>query len=496
MEIESLYEAQLSDRFTFGIAPDAPGKLRPTAYSYADSAKYVNLEWYDIDMDEDNYVLDRSPDGGITWNNLIQLDENIVAYKDSNLVQNNYHYRLTAVNEIGTSAYSNIAQALGFNPPEMKNITFRVNITNITDLYSGGDVWLSFGDWETWYVMTDIDNDKIYTVTIPVLEGTELQYFFAYQTGPDPDSDYHEESVESDCSNPEGYRTFLVDEEDITLPAVMYGGCREALPAGHDITNFDGTIIYGSNDDFPWDGATSGAGSPDGERIPNLIDNDITTKYLVRAIESWITIETNKSSLVTGYTITSANDAPARDPRTWQFLGWDETAEEWITLHTVENNPSWSDFLTPKSWTFENDKWFSNYRLNITAINYDEQSLMQMAELEIWGELEDDTAIEDQEIVASEFILLQNYPNPFNPTTNIAYNLPANSKVTLAIYDLQGQLVRTLVQMDQVTGNYNVQWNATNDLGSPMSSGIYFYNLMIESKGEKKMKTQKMVLMK
>jgi len=496
MAIESLYEAQLNDRITFGISPDAPGKLKPVEYVYKDSEKYVIMEWFDIAIDEDHYILERSSDGGMTWNHLAQLEANTQTYTDSELAQNNYHYRLQAINEIGASAYSNIAQALGNSSGDMKNITFRVDLKYIEDMHDGGDVWVSFGAWESWHTMTDIDNDNIFVVTVPILELTELEYFFAYQTGPDPNSDYSEESVDADCSNPEGYRTLLVEKEDKILPAVVFGGCHEALPEGTDITDLEGTIIKGSNDDFPWEGATAGAGSPDGERIPNLIDNDVTTKYLVRAVQSWIDIEVPEPTLVTGYTITSANDAPERDPRSWQFCGWDESSEEWIILHTVENNPSWPDFLTPKSWTFENDKWFKAYLLNISAINFDSQDLMQIAELEIWGKLESDVAIENPSVVASEFELSQNYPNPFNPTTNISYSIPSDSKVNLGIYNMQGQLIRNLVQKNQSAGKYNIEWNATNTFGTPMASGIYFYNLTIESKGEKKVKTRKMVLMK
>lgn len=77
----------------------------------------------------------------------------------------------------------------------------------------------------------------------------------------------------------------------------------------------------------------------------------------------------------------------------------------------------------------------------------------------------------------SEFALLQNFPNPFNPETTIHYNLATSSDVTLQIYNVVGQVVRTLVSEPQSAGRYQVRWNGTDDRGVPVSSGIYFYSV-------------------
>ena len=75
------------------------------------------------------------------------------------------------------------------------------------------------------------------------------------------------------------------------------------------------------------------------------------------------------------------------------------------------------------------------------------------------------------------FSLSTNYPNPFNPATTIQYALPQSADVQLTVYNVVGQVVRTLVAEHQAAGRYLVAWDATNDNGQSLSAGIYFYRL-------------------
>jgi len=90
------------------------------------------------------------------------------------------------------------------------------------------------------------------------------------------------------------------------------------------------------------------------------------------------------------------------------------------------------------------------------------------------------------------FALADNYPNPFNPETTLKYQLPEAVDVKLEVYNVVGQVVRTLVADRQNAGRYVVQWDANNDNGQPLSSGIYFYHIQA---GEFQ-KTKKMLLLK
>ncbi len=82
-------------------------------------------------------------------------------------------------------------------------------------------------------------------------------------------------------------------------------------------------------------------------------------------------------------------------------------------------------------------------------------------------------------------ILITNYPNPFNPSTIIAFTIPrdlTNSFVTLKIYDVQGRVIKTLVNNNLSAGNYLAKWDGKNDAGENVASGVYIYNLRVAQK--------------
>jgi len=82
--------------------------------------------------------------------------------------------------------------------------------------------------------------------------------------------------------------------------------------------------------------------------------------------------------------------------------------------------------------------------------------------------------------IPTEYALHDNYPNPFNPITNIKYDIPENTHVTLAIYNTLGQHVIDLVNEEQPAGYYHLQWNGLNKRGTPVGSGLYIYRLTAE----------------
>ncbi len=109
-----------------------------------------------------------------------------------------------------------------------------------------------------------------------------------------------------------------------------------------------------------------------------------------------------------------------------------------------------------------------------------------------------ETAVEDEQEkrdLPQEFILYQNHPNPFNPHTGIRFTVlsdPSRLPVCLKIYNISGQLVKTLVEEEKPPGDYQVTWDGRNNEGQQVASGIYFYQL----RAEDRTLTRKMLLLR
>ena len=121
-------------------------------------------------------------------------------------------------------------------------------------------------------------------------------------------------------------------------------------------------------------------------------------------------------------------------------------------------------------------------------------STFYAAPTDTFGSLRTGTAVHSakKNVIPKNFALKQNYPNPFNPTTEIAYDLPKTTHVKLAVYNMLGQKVATLVDAKMPAGAYTVTWNGKDDRGRQMGSGIYIYQI----EAGKFKATKKMLLMK
>jgi hypothetical protein len=76
-----------------------------------------------------------------------------------------------------------------------------------------------------------------------------------------------------------------------------------------------------------------------------------------------------------------------------------------------------------------------------------------------------------------DFRLFQNSPNPFNATTTIGFTLPQESNVEISIYNISGNLVKTLVNSDFSAGDHSIVWNCSDNMGNTFSAGLYFYKI-------------------
>jgi len=104
------------------------------------------------------------------------------------------------------------------------------------------------------------------------------------------------------------------------------------------------------------------------------------------------------------------------------------------------------------------------------------------------------TDIGDENIgnLPTEFILNQNYPNPFNPSTTISFQLDKKMHVSLEVFNINGQVVKTVVDKIMSAGTHQYEWDATSSSGEKVATGLYYYKLTTDNSSH----TKKMLLLK
>jgi len=135
---------------------------------------------------------------------------------------------------------------------------------------------------------------------------------------------------------------------------------------------------------------------------------------------------------------------------------------------------------------------FTTKQNTCTEVEYLTNLCMEAADTIYFVKQHSSYSFETSPPVPTRFALHQNFPNPFNPITTIRYELPKESEVRLAIFNLKGEIVKALVHEQKQPGYYEVRWDGTTDSGTLVSSGIYFYRVQ----AGRYVKTNKMVLMK
>jgi flagellar hook assembly protein FlgD len=82
-------------------------------------------------------------------------------------------------------------------------------------------------------------------------------------------------------------------------------------------------------------------------------------------------------------------------------------------------------------------------------------------------------------VIPTVYELSQNYPNPFNPSTILKYSIPEAGNVSIKVYDILGNLVKTVVNDYQQAGSYNVSWNGENANGNKAATGTYIARIQV-----------------
>ena len=172
-----------------------------------------------------------------------------------------------------------------------------------------------------------------------------------------------------------------------------------------------------------------------------------------------------------------------------------------LRISTVDTSWSISNFngvVTIDTTTLISYNWISKVDLlvaqiesqeNETNLNFTDASTFMRATQA------PTTSVEDQPgdaILPTTFDLAQNFPNPFNPETQIRYSVGTAGPVELAIFDLQGRLINTLVDQDMSAGSHSIAWDGTDAMGAKVASGRYIYRL----KANGVVKSKMMVMVK
>ncbi len=151
---------------------------------------------------------------------------------------------------------------------------------------------------------------------------------------------------------------------------------------------------------------------------------------------------------------------------------------EWFEL---DLDPEIDDFI------IENLAGETDYNIKVVATYEDlslESAIVTRNTYDYYNTDQNTSKFQTKEMLA--------YPNPFNPTTTIAFSIPTDSRVTLDVFNIRGQKVRTLLDERMERGEHSVQWTGDDDNGKPCSSGVYLYRM----KAGDTTKTSRMLLMK
>jgi hypothetical protein len=171
-----------------------------------------------------------------------------------------------------------------------------------------------------------------------------------------------------------------------------------------------------------------------------------------------------------------------------QFYRWLNVASGDLAYISVNEKIVWENFdqlIIERSWTYQ--------VVDISSMAANQDSIVIKFGLRTnssgtAGGWTIDDVVVDHEITASiksspatslpnSFYLYRNYPNPFNASTTIRFDLPERQHITLAIYNIMGQKIKTLVSEALPQGRYNFSWRGLNDANLPVASGVYIVKL-------------------
>jgi hypothetical protein len=177
---------------------------------------------------------------------------------------------------------------------------------------------------------------------------------------------------------------------------------------------------------------------------------------------------------------------------------------EWVTQSEINNQGfniyrkdideggEWSAInstLIPGKGSYSNESVYNYVDKNVAGGHTYQYKLESVS---ISGIRVEEKIVEAVVPVPNEYVVFKNYPNPFNPATKIKFQLPEAQNVKLTIYDMRGSKIKTLVNNSYPAGEHVVSWDATDNNGNRVASGLYVYRF----EAGRFSKINKMILLK
>jgi photosystem II stability/assembly factor-like uncharacterized protein len=471
---QEIYSGNIHNRFSLNVSSNG--------YVYAVS---------------DTYLI-RSTDNGISWQNIYSVPHNFSAFgasptgiiylnpdslvkstDEGNSWQNVFccltPWFIIANNEgdifietgllIGGGSYRSTDEGyswtqIGIQPYFLMDMVFNGNLTFAS--FSGGQLYKSTNKGDNWeLVLTAPAN-------LDILFVSKNGYLYGGRSSIQPDFLFR--------STDDGLTWSALGQGVFTNPLadIVENQLGQLFVASQSLGVFRSTDNGNS-----WQAINSGLSSLSPSRL--VVDSlgylYVINNYgekLYRSVESTIPVEliSFDASLENDGVHLTWRTASETNNYGFDVERWGGSDSKWMNIGFVKGSGTTTEF---RAYFFIDD--------NITYGKYS----YRLKQIDLDGSFEYSEIVEVEVGSLIEFSLEQNYPNPFNPTTNIEYQIPEQSFVTLKIYDVLGNEIAALVSDEKPIGSYEVEFKATG-----LPSGIYFYRLITGNF----IQTKKMVLLK
>ena len=363
------------------------------------------------------------------------------------------------------------------------NVTFQADMSDMlqlnffnpaTDQIRVTGAMNGWGDLEDWTTAQDLLDPSLFLLTKPLTYDAGTEIGWKFRAFP------HETFLDGGWESGSNH-TFIFNGSDMTLDKLK----PAILPAGKDLTQ-DVTVRFTVN-------CTNAMDYYNKKPFPTIDGVYLNGDFVPLGAGGWggwTVADTAGGALIKMYDDgATKGDAVAGD-NIWTTEALFATGSKGTHLYKYGlYSKGYTDTLNAGNIPMDNEAGFSMNH----AVVISDAAPVYVAPTDRFGS-QWNTAVErvPSGSMPVEFVLQQNYPNPFNPITEIRYELPEKSQVSLAVYNTMGQLVKILAHGEQIAGSYRATWDATDANGQNVPSGIYFYRLQTNGFA----KTLKMTLMK